>query len=82
MAKRPRRTEHEFGKARQVEAPEVMDTAAAAAFLSCSTQFLEIARLRGGGPPFSKLGPRLIRYRRQTLLEWLARSERNSTSEP
>ena len=62
------------------DAPEVMTTEEAAAFLQCSTQHLEIARLRGDGPPFSKLGRRLIRYRRSTLLDWLAKREVTSTS--
>jgi len=63
------------------ETPEVLTTEQAAAFLSCSVQFLEIARCKGGGPPFSKCGPRLIRYRKSALLAWLAQREVRSTSE-
>jgi predicted DNA-binding transcriptional regulator AlpA len=60
--------------------PEVMVTSEAAAFLQCSTQHLEIARVKGDGPPFSKLGRRLVRYRKSTLLAWLAKHEVTSTS--
>ena len=60
--------------------PEVMTTSECAAFLQCSTQHLEISRLRGDGPPFSKLGRRLIRYRKSALLDWLAKREVTSTS--
>ena len=59
----------------------VYTTEQAAAFLSCSVPFLEAARVRGDGPPFSKLGPRLIRYRKSALLAWLAKREVHSTSE-
>lgn len=62
------------------EAPEVLTTEQAATFLGCSTQFLEIARCKGDGPPFSKVGRRLIRYRKSTLLRWLEKNEVTSTS--
>lgn len=65
----------------RAEAAEVMTTEEAAAFLQCSTQYLEIARVRGDGPPFSKLGRRLIRYRKSALLAWLTKREVASTSE-
>ena len=64
-----------------VPASEVMTTEQAAAFLGCSTQFLEIARHKGGGPPYCKLGVRLVRYRRVALLEFLAKREVTSTSQ-
>ena len=64
----------------RTEFPDVLTTEQAAAFLGCSTQFLEIARCKGGGPRFSKLGPRLIRYRKAALLEYLASREITSTS--
>lgn len=60
--------------------PEILTTAEAAALLKCSKQYLEGARLRGDGPRFSKIG-RMVRYRRSSLLEWLAKREVSSTSE-
>ena len=62
------------------ETPEVLTTEQAAALLGCSTQFLEIARCKGGGPPFSHLGRRLIRYRKSALLQWLEENQVTSTS--
>ena len=62
--------------------PEVLTTEQAAAFLQCSTQYLEIARCKGGGPPYSKVGSRLIRYQRTALLQWLEKRQVTSTSEP
>jgi excisionase family DNA binding protein len=59
--------------------PEVMTTVEAARYFRCSRQFLEISRLRGGGPPFSKVG-RLVRYRKSSLDAWLAGLERVSTA--
>ena len=61
------------------EFPEVMTTEEAARYCRVSRQFLEIARVRGNGPAFVKLG-RIVRYRRQTLDQWLAENEVTSTS--
>ena len=59
---------------------EVMDTDGAARHLGVSRQLLELLRLQGGGPRYAKLG-RLVRYRRQSLDDWLIACERNNTSE-
>jgi excisionase family DNA binding protein len=61
-------------------AKEILTTKEAAALLGCSRQLLEGARVRGDGPPFSRIG-RLIRYRRSTLLEWLSKRQFKSTSD-
>ncbi|OGA65665.1 MAG: hypothetical protein A3G81_05290 [Betaproteobacteria bacterium RIFCSPLOWO2_12_FULL_65_14] len=61
-------------------ARDVLTTAQAAEYLAVSHQFLEIARLRGSGPSYCKVG-RLVRYRRVTLDAWLASREVSSTSE-
>jgi hypothetical protein len=61
-------------------APEILTTQQAAAFLQVSSQFLEIARVKGDGPPFSKVG-RMVRYQRSTLRQWLRQQQRRSTSE-
>lgn len=59
-------------------APEVMTTREAAGYLRCSYQMLEIARVKGGGPVFRKLG-RLVRYARTDLDRWSAeRAHRNT----
>ena len=66
---------------RAVEAPdEVWTTAEAAKFLRCSEQHLEASRVRGDGPPFSRLGTRIVRYRKSAILRWMAEHEVASTS--
>jgi hypothetical protein len=66
---------------RAADAPdEVWTTAEAAKFLRCSEQHLETSRVRGDGPPFSRLGARIIRYRKSAVLRWLAQREVTSTS--
>lgn len=63
-------------------ASEVFDTEQAAAYLKVSTQLLELMRIRGDGPKFSRLGGnRLIRYRRASLDEWVVLHERTSTAD-
>lgn len=56
------------------DAPEILNTQQAAEFLGVSKQFLEIARCRGEGPAYSRIG-RLIRYRKEVLLAWVAAHE-------
>ena len=60
--------------------PAVFDTVQAAAYVKLSTQFLEIARTRGSGPPYLKFS-RAVRYRPQDLDEWLASRVVKSTAE-
>jgi predicted DNA-binding transcriptional regulator AlpA len=50
---------------------EWLDTRAAATYLGVSTQWLEIARHKGKGPPFSRI-TRSIRYKRAELDSWMA----------
>jgi excisionase family DNA binding protein len=47
-----------------------LDTTEAARFTGLSQSTLEKLRLRGGGPPFLKLG-RLVKYRAIDLEAWL-----------
>jgi hypothetical protein len=53
----------------------------AANALAVSVVMLRKWRLRGGGPPFAKLG-RSVRYRVQDLEDFAARNLRRSTSDP
>jgi hypothetical protein len=59
----------------------VLDTRAAAAFLGVSPRTLEGFRVRGGGPRYTKVG-RAVRYRIESLQEYLRQQERASTSDP
>ncbi len=65
--------------AERLRVPSVMNTDEAAEYLKVSTQFLEIARHRGGGPRYVKLA-RMVRYRRVDLDAWLAEHLREHTA--
>jgi hypothetical protein len=65
-----------------VVAKDVCDTAEAAAYLGVCVAYLETLRIKGGGPRFARLSPRIIRYRREALDAWCASREVGSTSEP
>jgi Helix-turn-helix domain len=54
------------------------DQEAAAAYLNVSTQWLENRRQDGSGPPFAKLGRRII-YRKADLDAFVAQRLVNST---
>jgi predicted DNA-binding transcriptional regulator AlpA len=60
---------------------ELLDTEEVAAWLHVSMQWLEIARHHGYGPPFTKLSPRMIRYKRSDVLAWLNTRKHASTAE-
>jgi predicted DNA-binding transcriptional regulator AlpA len=62
--------------------PESMLLPAEAAYcLGVSPRTLEAWRVRGGGPPFSKIGARAVRYQRAAVLAWAANRQRQSTAE-
>jgi predicted DNA-binding transcriptional regulator AlpA len=52
----------------------------AAEFLGLSTRTLQAWRVRGGGPPFVKIG-RSVRYQRRVLIEFQAAHTVTSTTE-
>lgn len=51
---------------------EFLTTREAAGLAGFSPAAFNQRRLRGNGPPFTKLGHRCVRYRRQDVLDWLA----------
>jgi hypothetical protein len=60
---------------------ELLSTSQMAVWLGVSTQWLEIGRHKGYGPPFERLGPKLIRYRRGKTRKWLDARTHSRTSE-
>jgi predicted DNA-binding transcriptional regulator AlpA len=61
---------------------ELIDTRQLADFLGVSVQWCEIARHRGVGPEFKRLGARCIRYKKSDVLKWLdARATYRTTGE-
>ena len=60
--------------------PQRLDTIRAARFIGVSKRTLEKWRYEGGGPPYLKLGRRVL-YCLADLEEWISRQRRFSTSE-
>jgi predicted DNA-binding transcriptional regulator AlpA len=59
----------------------VLDTPGAAAFCGMATRTFEKWRLTGQGPPYRKLGTRVV-YLVDELIEWMDACKRFSTSDP
>ncbi len=55
-------------------------TAQLAGATGFSTSFLEHARTTGAGPPFLRIGRKVV-YRRRAVIEWLIGLERRSTAD-
>ena len=62
-------------------ADELLKEADAAEFLKVSVRTLQGWRCSGDGPKFVRVSGRMIRYRRQDLLDWIASRTVSSTSE-
>lgn len=60
---------------------EILRRKQAAAYLNISPSTMAKWAMTGGGPRFSKLGPRLTGYSRSDLDSWLESTRRQSTSE-
>jgi hypothetical protein len=60
---------------------DLLKTRETARWLSVSEQWLEIGRSKGWGPPFIRLSPRRVRYRRGTVRTYLIERAHAATSE-
>ena len=60
----------------------LMTTAAVAEWLQVSTQWLEIGRSKGYGPPFIRLSASRVRYRRGNVVGWLTERTIHHSSRP
>ncbi len=49
--------------------------------LGMTVSFLQARRIRGGGPPFIRVGSRTVRYDVRDLDRWIEKQRRESTSE-
>jgi len=58
---------------------DLLSTPELAKWFGVSTQWVEIARHRGIGPPWIALSPRRVRYRRSAVWSWLDGRVRTST---
>jgi hypothetical protein len=60
---------------------ELLSTPRTAVWLGVSPEWLEIGRSKGWGPPYLRLSPRRIRYRRGDVKRWLEGRAYQHTSE-
>jgi predicted DNA-binding transcriptional regulator AlpA len=60
---------------------DLLNTRQLAEWLGVSIEWCEIGRSKGWGPPFVRVGPRRIRYRRADVVAWLKARTHASTSE-
>jgi hypothetical protein len=60
---------------------DLLTTEATAEWLGVSSQWLEIGRSKNYGPPFVRLSPRRIRYRRDDVVAWLRERTYRATAE-
>lgn len=60
------------------ECPELIREDLAADVLGVTPRFLQARRVRGGGPPYVKIGS-AVRYRLSDLLAWIEANVRDST---
>ena len=68
-------------KGRQRDPTDLLTTKEEADWLGTSTQWLEIGRAKGYGPPFERIGPRHIRYRVGKTITWLDERTHRCTAE-
>jgi hypothetical protein len=61
-------------------ADDLLKTRFVADWLGVSPQWLEIGRGKNYGPPFVRLSPRRVRYRREDVLNWLKSRTYRSTA--
>jgi hypothetical protein len=50
---------------------DMLTTQQLADLLGVSSQWLEVGRVKNYGPPYERLGPRLIRYTQNGVVKWL-----------
>lgn len=75
-------TEPAPGQAGQVKSDDdLLDPRETARELNCSKSYLDKLRCYGGGPPFLRIGRRMVRYRRGDARNWAHSHRFNSTSE-
>jgi predicted DNA-binding transcriptional regulator AlpA len=78
---------HLYGRADQIlqyatgEDDDLLSTPQLAKLLGVSEQWVEIGRIKNYGPPYIRLSPRKIRYRRSAVLDWLKANIHQCTAE-
>lgn len=60
---------------------DLLTTRELANWFSVSEQWVQIGRVKKYGPPYEKLGPKVIRYRRGRVRQWLNTRTCRSTAD-
>jgi predicted DNA-binding transcriptional regulator AlpA len=60
---------------------DLLTTLQVANWLGTSPQWVELGRAKGYGPPFMRIAPQVVRYKRSAILAWLKDREFTRTSE-
>lgn len=60
---------------------DLLSTMQVAAWLGTSPQWVEQSRPKGIGPPFIRITPSMVRYKRGDVISWLKQREQNSLAE-
>jgi hypothetical protein len=60
---------------------DLITTLGLANWFNVSAQWVELGRTKNYGPPFVRLGPQVVRYRRGTVKAWLAERQHTCTTE-
>lgn len=60
---------------------DLLSTPELALWFGVSTQWAEIGRTKGYGPPFERLGAKVIRYRRGAVRAWLDARSHTGTAD-
>jgi hypothetical protein len=60
---------------------DLLTTVQVAGWLGVTPQWVELARAKGYGPPFIRIAPQVIRYKRDVVIEWLKAREHKLVSE-
>lgn len=68
-------------KSKSDDGERLLDEHEAARLLGISHRTFQRWRVVGEGPPYLKVGGRLVRYQRATLMEWAMKDARTSTSQ-
>jgi predicted DNA-binding transcriptional regulator AlpA len=69
------------GAAAGEDEDELLTTPQVAEWLGVSEPWLEIGRHKGFGPPFARIAPKIVRYRRGEVLAWLHERTHRCTQE-
>jgi hypothetical protein len=60
----------------EADPDQLLTTQQTAAIIGMSDQWLEVGRIKGYGPRYIRLAPKIIRYRRGDLRAWLKQRAR------